>query len=91
MNAPATLSERLLARDPRAIARAISLIENESPDGATLAYVAMARPGYESDRQRIVLLTDLRRSDIGSHLHGVEIGDVVQFWPGKLPGTPCLV
>jgi dipeptidyl aminopeptidase/acylaminoacyl peptidase len=27
-----------------------------SPDGRTLAYVAMARPGYESDRQRIVLL-----------------------------------
>ena len=36
MNAPATLSERLLAGDPRAIARAISLIENESPDGAAL-------------------------------------------------------
>jgi dipeptidyl aminopeptidase/acylaminoacyl peptidase len=26
-----------------------------SPDGTTLAYRAMARPGYESDRQRIVL------------------------------------
>jgi len=26
-----------------------------SPDGKTLAYLAMARPGYESDRQRIVL------------------------------------
>ncbi|MCC7186425.1 MAG: methylmalonyl Co-A mutase-associated GTPase MeaB [Acidobacteria bacterium] len=36
MNAPVTLSERLLAGDPRAIARAISLIENESPDGAAL-------------------------------------------------------
>jgi len=36
VNAPATLSERLLSGDPRAIARAISLIENESPDGATL-------------------------------------------------------
>jgi LAO/AO transport system kinase len=36
VNAPATLSERLLAGDPRAIARAISLIENESPDGAAL-------------------------------------------------------
>ena len=30
------LSERLLARDPRAIARAISLIENEAPEGAEL-------------------------------------------------------
>ncbi len=26
-----------------------------SPDGSTLAYLAMARPGYESDRLRIVL------------------------------------
>ncbi|MEZ5317633.1 MAG: methylmalonyl Co-A mutase-associated GTPase MeaB [Vicinamibacterales bacterium] len=34
--AGATLSERLLAGDPRAIARAISLIEDESSDGAAL-------------------------------------------------------
>jgi dipeptidyl aminopeptidase/acylaminoacyl peptidase len=27
-----------------------------SPDGSTLAYLAMARPGYESDRFRIVLM-----------------------------------
>ena len=27
-----------------------------SPDGATLAYLAMARPGYESDRYRVVLM-----------------------------------
>ncbi|MBK7643336.1 MAG: S9 family peptidase [Planctomycetes bacterium] len=27
-----------------------------SPDGKWLAYLAMARPGYESDRQRIVLM-----------------------------------
>ncbi len=33
---PASLSERLLARDPRAIARAISLIEDEAPEGADL-------------------------------------------------------
>jgi dipeptidyl aminopeptidase/acylaminoacyl peptidase len=26
-----------------------------SPDGKTLAYLAMARPGYESDRRRVVL------------------------------------
>jgi len=36
VSTPITLSERLLAGDPRAIARAISLIENESPDGAAL-------------------------------------------------------
>ena len=34
--APPPLADRLLARDPRAIARAISLIENESPQGAAL-------------------------------------------------------
>lgn len=28
-----------------------------SPDGSTLAYLAMRRPGYESDRNRIVLRT----------------------------------
>ena len=33
---PSPLSDRLLARDPRAIARAISLIEDEAPEGADL-------------------------------------------------------
>jgi LAO/AO transport system kinase len=32
-----TLVSRILSRDPRAIARAISLIENESPEGAAIA------------------------------------------------------
>lgn len=36
MTSSQPLSERILARDPRAIARAISLIENEAPEGATL-------------------------------------------------------
>lgn len=37
MTAPAlSLSDRVRARDPRAIARAISLIEDEAPDGAAL-------------------------------------------------------
>ncbi len=36
VTAAPTLSERLLANDPRAIARAISLIENEAPEGAAL-------------------------------------------------------
>ena len=31
---PATLSDRLLARDPHALARAISLVENETEQGA---------------------------------------------------------
>ena len=34
--ADSPLSERILARDPRAIARAISLIENEAPEAARL-------------------------------------------------------
>ncbi len=36
MTVGASLSERLLSGDPRAIARAISLVEDESPDGAAL-------------------------------------------------------
>jgi LAO/AO transport system kinase len=40
-----TLSERILARDPRAIARAISLIENEAPEGADLIGAIYARTG----------------------------------------------
>ncbi len=27
-----------------------------SPDGTTLAYLAMARPGYEADRRRVVVM-----------------------------------
>lgn len=46
MDAPTTLSERLLVGDQRAIARAISLIENESPDGATLIGRIFAHTGH---------------------------------------------
>jgi LAO/AO transport system kinase len=41
----ATLSDRLLAGDPRAIARAISLIEDESPSRADLVRRIFARSG----------------------------------------------
>jgi dipeptidyl aminopeptidase/acylaminoacyl peptidase len=34
-----------------------------SPDGRTLAYVAMARPGYESDRQ-VVMLRDIASGQV---------------------------
>jgi LAO/AO transport system kinase len=45
-NAPATpLAERVLAGDPRAIARAISLIEDERPAGADLVRAVFARTG----------------------------------------------
>ena len=40
-----TLVSRILARDPRAIARAISLIENEAPEGATIAGQIYAKTG----------------------------------------------
>lgn len=39
------LTERLLAGDPRAIARAISLIENEAPEGAALIGKIFAKTG----------------------------------------------
>lgn len=40
-----TLADRILARDPRAIARAISLIENEAPEGARLIGAIYPRTG----------------------------------------------
>jgi LAO/AO transport system kinase len=40
-----TLAERVLARDPRAIARAISLIEDEDPAGADLVRRIFSRTG----------------------------------------------
>jgi LAO/AO transport system kinase len=41
-----TLAERLLAGDPRAIARAISLIEDEGPSGADLVRAIFGRTGH---------------------------------------------
>lgn len=43
--APATLSDRLLARDPRALARAISLVENETEQGAELVGKIYSKTG----------------------------------------------
>ena len=40
-----SLSDRLLAGDPRAVARAISLIENEAPEGAEIVRRVFARTG----------------------------------------------
>ena len=40
-----TLAERVLARDPRAIARAITLVENEDGQGAALIGQIFARTG----------------------------------------------
>ena len=41
----ASLAERLLAGDPRAIARAISLIEDEDPSAADLVGAIFSRTG----------------------------------------------
>jgi LAO/AO transport system kinase len=41
----AELADRLLARDPRALARAITLVENETSDGAALVGRVYARSG----------------------------------------------
>ena len=43
--ADSPLSDRILARDPRAIARAISLIEDEAPEGAKLIGAIYAHTG----------------------------------------------
>ncbi|WP_425230047.1 prolyl oligopeptidase family serine peptidase [Sphingomonas sp.] len=40
-----------------------------SPDGRTLAYVAMARPGYESDRQ-VLMLRDLATGQVRALTQG---------------------
>jgi len=45
MSTDRTLTERLLAGDTRALARAISLIENETPDGAELVGKIYAKTG----------------------------------------------
>ena len=42
----ATLAERVLAGDPRAVARAISLIEDEDPSGADLVRELFPRTGH---------------------------------------------
>ena len=45
MTAPAPLSDRVLEGDPRAVARAISLIEDEAPQGAALIRRIFPRTG----------------------------------------------
>ena len=45
MNQAATLAERVLAGDPRAVARAISLVENEDPAGAEIVRAVFGKTG----------------------------------------------
>ena len=42
---PASLTDRLLAGDPRAVARAISFVENEAPEGAEIIRRIFTRTG----------------------------------------------
>ena len=44
-----------------------------SPDGSSLAYVAMDRPGFESDRFHLVLLQSAHRSQASAH---PELGSI---------------
>jgi dipeptidyl aminopeptidase/acylaminoacyl peptidase len=49
--------------------RATDTMPTPSPDGRWLAYAAMARPGYEADRQ-VVMLRDLRRGTVRALTQG---------------------
>jgi dipeptidyl aminopeptidase/acylaminoacyl peptidase len=50
---------------------ATDTLPNVSPDGRTLAYVAMKRPGYESDRQ-VVQLRDLATGQVRPLTEGFD-------------------
>ena len=78
-----TLAERLLAGDPRAIARAISLIEDEDPSAADLVRAIFGRTGRAyligvtgppgAGKSTLVdrLITDLRNRRAAKHAeHG---------------------
>jgi dipeptidyl aminopeptidase/acylaminoacyl peptidase len=49
--------------------KATDTLPTMSPDGRTLAYVAMARPGYESDRQ-VLMLRDLASGQVRALTQG---------------------
>ena len=55
-----------------------------SPDGRTLAYVAMARPGYESDRQ-VIQLRDLATGQVRALTQGWDrsVGSLTWARDGK--------
>ncbi|HET7605941.1 MAG TPA: S9 family peptidase, partial [Sphingomicrobium sp.] len=55
-----------------------------SPDGRTLAYVAMARPGYESDRQ-VVMLRDLASGQVRPLTQGFDrsVGSIAWAKDGR--------
>ena len=50
---------------------ALDALPTPSPDGRYLAYVAMARPAYEADRQ-VVMLRDLRSGETKALTGGVD-------------------
>jgi dipeptidyl aminopeptidase/acylaminoacyl peptidase len=55
-----------------------------SPDGRTLAYFAMARPGYEADRQ-VLMLRDLATGQVRALTHGWDrsVGSIEWSRDGK--------
>jgi len=46
MNAPATLAERIRGGDRRALARAITAVENEAPEAASIRAALAAHLGH---------------------------------------------
>jgi dipeptidyl aminopeptidase/acylaminoacyl peptidase len=59
-------------------------LPNVSPDGRTLAYFAMARPGYEADRQ-VLMLRDLASGQVRALTQGWDrsVGSIAWAKDGK--------
>jgi dipeptidyl aminopeptidase/acylaminoacyl peptidase len=64
--------------------RATDTLPTMSPDGRTLAYVAMARPGYEADRQ-VLMLRDLASGQVRPLTQGWDrsVGSIEWAKDGK--------
>ena len=60
---PSPLAERVIAGDPRAIARAISLIEDESRAGADLVRAIYPRTALEERRRGAVVVQLMINAD----------------------------
>ena len=58
-----------------------------SPNGATLAYLAMDRPGYEADRFHLVLLEPAERRQASAHPKAGT--GRLRNSPGRVTARPC--
>src|SRR5215217_7916818 len=96
MNPPTTLAERVLAGEPRAIARAISLVEDEEPAAADLvrsifshtgrAYLVGVTGPPGAGKSTLVdrLVTELRRS--GKTVGVIAVDPTSPFTGGAVLG-----